>query len=89
VRLVAGEPRRSDATVVRVRTRDGRVLERGTTLRDVRGTVFNPLSDAEMRAKFLANARRTLSDDRVAAAADAWERFAGVADVRDAMRTIR
>ena len=87
VRLVDGAPR-SDTTMVRIHTRDGRVLERGTALRSVAGSYSNRLSDADVRTKFEANARRALAAERVAAAADAWEHFETIADVREAMATI-
>ena len=88
VRLVDGAARRPDATSLRVRTRDGRVLERVTAMRNVVGSHFNPVSDADVRAKFEANARRALPADRVAAAADAWEGIASAPDVRTAMQAV-
>jgi 2-methylcitrate dehydratase PrpD len=88
VRLVDGDPRGADATRLRVRTRDGRVLERATALRSVAGSYYNRLSDADLRAKFEANARRALPAGRVAPAVDAWERIATAPDVRAAIRTV-
>jgi 2-methylcitrate dehydratase PrpD len=88
VRLVEGGARDSDATRLLVRTRDGRVLERSTAMRGVPGSHYNALSDADVRAKFEANARLALPADRVAPAADAWEGNAASADVRAAMTTV-
>jgi 2-methylcitrate dehydratase PrpD len=88
VRLVDGGPGSGDATTLRVRTRDGRVLERATSMRNVAGSYYNRLSDADVRAKFEANARRALPAERVAAAADAWEGIASAADVREAIRAV-
>jgi 2-methylcitrate dehydratase PrpD len=88
VRLVDGPPRPAGVTMLRVRTRDGRVLERETAMRRIAGSYYNPLPDAALRAKFEENARRMLPADRVAAAADAWANVAGAADVRDAIRTL-
>jgi 2-methylcitrate dehydratase PrpD len=88
VRLVDGETRDGDATVVRIRTRDGRTLEKATTLRSVPGTAFNPISDDDLRQKFVDNAGRAFSAERTEAAADAWGNLSSVTDVREAMRTI-
>ena len=88
VRLVDGPPRPDGATMLRVRTRDGRVLERATPMRSVAGSYYNPLPDADLRAKFEGNARRALPAERVPAAADAWAKLASAADVREAMRTV-
>ena len=88
VRLVNGQPRDGDATVVRIRTTDGRTLEKATALRNVAGTAFNPLSAEDLRQKFVENARRAFSAERAEAAADAWEHLASATDVREAMRTI-
>jgi len=70
------------------RTRDGRVLERATSMRNVAGSYYNRLSDADVRAKFEANARRALPAERVAAAADAWEGIASAPDMREAIRAV-
>ena len=88
VRLVDGGSCGSDATMLRIRTRDGRVLERATAMRSVAGSYYNRLSDADLRAKFEANARRALAAERVTAAADAWERIADAPDVRAAMTAV-
>jgi 2-methylcitrate dehydratase PrpD len=88
VRLVDGPPRPDGATMLRVRTRGGRMLERATAMRGVAGSYYNPLPDADLRAKFEANARRALPVDRVAAAADAWVSLADASDVREAVRTV-
>ena len=88
VRLVDGGPASGDATMLRVRTRDGRVLERVTAMRGIAGSYYNRLSDADVRAKFEANARRALPAERVAAAADAWEGIVSLADVREAIRAV-
>jgi hypothetical protein len=74
--------------MLRVRTRGGRMLERATAMRGVAGSYYNPLPDADLRAKFEANARRALPVDRVAAAADAWVSLADASDVREAVRTV-
>jgi 2-methylcitrate dehydratase PrpD len=50
---------------VRVRTRDGRVLE--AELRNQRGGAENPMSEAEVIGKFRTNAGQTLPTDAVAA----------------------
>ncbi|MGH2851553.1 MAG: MmgE/PrpD family protein [Solirubrobacteraceae bacterium] len=49
---------------VRVRTRDGRVLE--AELRNQRGGAENPMSEAEVIGKFRANAAQALTADAVA-----------------------
>jgi 2-methylcitrate dehydratase PrpD len=88
VRLVDGPPRPADATLLRVRTRDGRVLERATPMRSVVGSYYNRLPDAAVRAKFEANARRALASDRVAAAADSWASLMNAPDVREAIQSV-
>jgi len=88
VRLVDGPTRPAGTTMLRVSTRDGRVLERATAMRSVAGGYYNPLSDADVRAKFEANARRALPAGRVAAATDAWADLTNVPDVRAVIRTV-
>ena len=88
VRLVDGLPRTDGATMLRVRTRDGRVLERATAMRGVAGSYYNPIPAADLRAKFEANARRALPADRVAAAVDAWVSLADAPNLHAVMRTV-
>lgn len=67
-----------------IRTKDGRVFERVQP--NNHGSPADPMTDAEIRAKFAENARRALPADRIdriVAAVDQLDRAAGVAPLVD------
>ena len=76
------------ATPVRVRLKDGRVLEHATPREDILGHQNNPWGMAAITGKFRVNARRVLSDEAVERAIETWSDVTRVDDVREAVKTL-
>ncbi|MBV9860482.1 MAG: MmgE/PrpD family protein [Alphaproteobacteria bacterium] len=85
----SGFPERYSGAV-EVATHDGRRCS--AEIRDVRGSPAKPLGEGEVRAKFLANARRTLTPEAAETVMIETMRLDSAASLRplgDALRTLR
>ena len=76
------------ATPVRIRLKDGRVLEHATPRQDILGHQNNPWGMDGITGKFRVNARLALSDEAVERAIETWSDVARVEDVGEAVKTL-
>ncbi len=76
-------------TPVTVRLKDGRVLTRSTNRHTMRGSVANPLTPEELKAKFRANGLRSLAGEEVERAIELWWSLPELPDIREATATLR
>ena len=76
------------ATPVRIRLKDGRVLEHATQRRDILGSQSNPWGMDSITGKFRVNARLALSDEAVERAIETWADVSQVKDVGEAVKTL-
>jgi 2-methylcitrate dehydratase PrpD len=76
------------ATPVRIRLKDGRVLEHATPRQDILGHQNNPWGMDGITGKFRVNARLALSDEAVERAVETWSDVARVEDVGEAVKTL-
>jgi 2-methylcitrate dehydratase PrpD len=72
---------REDAADVRIETSDGRQLQ--VFVEHAIGSLERPMSDDELRAKFVAQAAPVLGAKRAAQAADVAARMADLPDVKE------
>ena len=75
---------RLDQSAATVRTKSGQVFE--SRIEHATGTVSNPLSDAQLRAKFLGNAEPVLGAARARNLADMIARLDTLADIGELVR---
>ena len=66
------DPRGPNENLVRMTLKDGRVLERSTHRLMVHGTASDPLTEAELKDKFLYRAALTLPEVQAQEALEAW-----------------
>jgi 2-methylcitrate dehydratase PrpD len=71
---------------VKVRLKDGRVLVRTVAPKELLGSPRNPWGMEKIRAKFEANARLVLPEDKVQQAAQLWSSLGEIKDVRNAVK---
>ena len=76
------------ATPVRIRLKDGRVLEHATQRGDILGSQNNPWGMDSITGKFRVNARLALSDEAVERAIETWSDVSQVKDVGEAVKTL-
>ena len=76
------------ATPVRIRLKDGRVLEHATQRGDILGSQKNPWGMDGIVGKFRVNARLALSEEAVERAIETWSDVAQVSDVGEAVKTL-
>lgn len=76
-------------TPLTVRLKDGRVLSRATNRHTMRGSVTNPLTPEELKAKFRSNALRSLPEAQVERAVELWWSLPDLTDLREATAEIR
>jgi len=75
-------------TPVRIRLKDGRVLERTTSRDQILGGPKNPWGFDNISGKFQVNARLALPPDRVNQAIEVWSAMEEIKDVGQAIKTL-
>ena len=83
----SGEPS-GDGTPVKIRLKDGRVLEHTTHREQLLGSQRNPWGFDNIVGKFRANAHLSLPPDKVDQAVEVWSAMEEVEDVSRAIKTL-
>ena len=73
---------------VKVRLKDGRVLERTTLRKDMLGGQSNPWGFDNIMGKFRSNVGRALPSDKLDAAAETWSDMEKIEDTAEAVQTL-
>jgi len=78
----------ANSNPITIKLKDGRVFHRDTNRHQMHGTPADPLTEAELLAKFDFNAGLVLSSQDASRARDAWRNLADVEDIGQALEII-
>ena len=82
------DPRGPRENPVRMSLKDGRVLERSTDRTLMHGTASDPLTETELKEKFLYCAEMTLPESQAQEAVAAWWHMDRVPKIAEALKTV-